>query len=80
MHDTPFKPAKPPRSGFKCTIGGYPEYKANPEKVIIRKRKVDGDPEPLPAFKPTYHLRTRPSTSIATNIKNIKAAFPSVFK
>lgn len=79
-HDMPFRPSKPPRSGYACTIEPYPEHKANPPKRIVRKIRLDGDPEPAPAFKFTHKYKSRPMTSIACNLKNLKSSFPSIFK
>lgn len=37
-----FKPTKPPRSGYNCTLEKFPEYKPNPEKFVVRVKKVEG--------------------------------------
>ena len=77
-----FKPAKPPRSGYNCSLAKFPTYIENPEKVIIRKKKIEGqDDDPAaPPFKITYKKRTRPTPSVATNLRNLKASFPSAFR
>lgn len=45
-----WKPSKPTRSGYSCTIGKYPEYKENPLKFTERRVPVEGEEIP-PAFK-----------------------------
>jgi hypothetical protein len=48
--------------------------------VFTRKKKVEGEAEAPPAFKTTHKYKSRPSVSIATNLKNIRSSFPSLFK
>ena len=80
-HDANFRPnIKPPRSGYNCTIAKFPEYKCDPPREKIRKVKVEGDPENPPPFKSTYKYRSRPCSSVATNMRNLKASFSSVFR
>ena len=80
IHEAPFKPPRPPRSGYSCTIAKFPEYKENPEKAKTRVRKVEGDPEPAPPFKLTYKYRSRPTSSVVLNRRNLRSAFPSAFR
>lgn len=79
MQEVAFKPAKPPRDGYSCTLSPYPEYKENPLKFTVRKVKVEGEESPI-AFKSAKPLQSRPTPSIAVNIRNIKASFPSIFR
>lgn len=80
-HDAAFKPPiKPPRSGYACTLARFPEYKENPPKAPTRKVKIEGEPEAPPAFKLTYKYKSRPSSSVATNMRNLKASYPSIFR
>ena len=78
-HDKPFRPSNPPKIGYNKTIAKFPEYQENPVKAITRQRPVEGY-EPPPRFKMTTNHYSRPTPSIATNMKNMKASFPSVFK
>jgi len=78
-HDKPFKPSHPARIGHNKTLMGFPEYKENPLKFVTRKRPVEGEEE-KPAFKKTHNHKTRPSPSVQTHLRNLKAAFPSVFR
>lgn len=77
QHDKPFKPSHPPRCGYNRTFNKYPEYKENPLKPTTRKAPVENEPA---KFKPTYNDRSRPTPSVATNIRNLKASFPSAFR
>lgn len=78
-HDKPFKPSHPPRIGHNKTLDKFPEYKENPLKFVTRKRPVEGEEE-KPAFKFTHNLKSRPTPSVQTHARNLKAAFPSVFR
>jgi hypothetical protein len=77
--EVPFKPAKPPRTGYKCTFEKFPPYMENPLKFTERKRPVEGEEHP-PAFKSATNFRSRPTPSVVTNIRNLKTTFPSIFK
>ena len=79
VHDKPFKPSHPPRSGYNKTLAKFPAYKEDPKKGIERKRPVEGE-EDKPKFKPSHNIKTRPTPSVATNMRNMKASFPSVFR
>ena len=82
-HEVPFKPSNPAKKGHNKTLNKFPEYKENPPKPLVRKvvneedKKEDDD---RPNFRPTYNLRSKPCQSVATNLKNLKASFPTVFK
>ena len=78
-HDKPFYPSKPPKVGINKTLSVFPEYKENPLKFCTRKRPVEGEEE-KPCFKKTHNFKSRPSPSIQTNVRNLKASFPSVFR
>lgn len=79
-HDKPFKPSHPPRIGYNKTIDKFPEYKEEGVKEITKRREADPDAAPIPKFKPTHNYKTRPTPSVAVNIRNLKSAFPSVFR
>ena len=78
-HDKPFRPSNPPKRGYNKTLAKFPEYKENPLKQITRVQPVEGY-EPPPRFKMTTNTYSRPTPSIATNMRNMKSSFPSVFK
>lgn len=78
-HERAFRPANPAKKGWNKTIAPFPEYMENPRKEITRVRPVEGVEEP-PRFRMTTNSYSRPTPSIATNIRNMKATFPSVFK
>jgi hypothetical protein len=71
----------PIRTGqANCTLGSFPNYKENPPKALTRKRPVEGEEDNGPKFKLTHHYKTRPTPSVVTNMRNLKASFPSVFR
>ena len=78
-HDRPFRPTHPPRVGYNKTIGSFPAYKEDPPRQLKRKVPVDGEEEPA-KFKPSHNYKSRPTPSVATNLRNLKASFPSVFR
>ena len=51
----------------------------NPLKFTERKKPVEGE-ESGPAFKSATNFKSRPTPSVATNIRNLKSSFPSVFR
>jgi len=52
---------------------------ANPPRELKRKVVVEGEEEDRPRFKLTYNLRSRPTPSVATNYRNLKASYPMAF-
>ena len=78
-HDKPFKPSNPPKRGYNKTLAKFPAYKEDPKKPITRRVPVEGE-EDKPKFKPSYNTKSRPTPSVATNMRNMKASFPSVFR
>lgn len=78
-HDKPFKPSHPPRLGYNKTIARFPPYKEDPKKPITRKMKVEGEDE-KPKFRPSHNYKTRPTPSIATNMRNLRTSFSTVFR
>ncbi len=77
-HEYPFKPANPSKKGYNKTIDKFPVYVEDPMRQPVRKAKPEG--EERPGWKPTHKEKTIPSTSVTTNVKNLKVEFPSVFK
>ena len=78
IHDKPFFPSHPPKTGIiNKSIAPFPEYKENPLKFTTRKTAEEDAPPP---FKKTHTGKTRPSPSVQTNLRNLKASFPSVFR
>jgi hypothetical protein len=75
----PFKPSHPPRKGWNKAIGKFPDYKEDPPKQLSRK-VVDPNVEDPPKFRMTHNHKSRPTASVATNLRNLKASFPSVFR
>lgn len=73
----PFKPSHPPKVGYNKSIGTFPEYKEDPPKQLKRRMPVDDE---QPKFKMTHNHKSRPTPSVATNLRNLKASFPSVFR
>lgn len=78
-HDKPFRPSNPPKKGYNKSIARFPNYMENPPKELTRVRPVDGEEQP-PRFKMTTNFLSRPTPSVATNMKNLRTSFPSVFR
>ena len=79
IHDKPFFPARPGPKGKFGTLDKFPEHKADPARQIKRVKKEEDAPDPPPGFKNTYRYQSRPTPSIATNIRNLKSSYPSAF-
>lgn len=81
VHDgKAFKPSQPPKSGVtQKGLSAFPKYMENPTKSLTKKVAVEGDEAPI-AWKKTHNAKTRATPSVQTNIRNLKASFPSVFK
>lgn len=76
-----FRPSQPGKVGHNKCLAPFPEYKENPLKFVTRKKPVEGEePEEMKPFKKTHNVKSRPTPSIQTNLRNLKAAFPSVFR
>jgi len=72
-----FKPSHPPRAGNHGTLAPFPYYKEDPRIEVTRKLEVEDEKKP---FKTTHNSKSTPMPSITTNMRNLKASFPSVFK
>jgi hypothetical protein len=79
LHDKAFKPSNPPKRGYNKTLEKFPPYKEDPLKFITRKKPVEGEEE-RPNFKPSHNGKTIPVNPIATNYRNLKTEFPSIFR
>ena len=79
LHDKPFKPSNPPKVGYNKTIDKFPPYKEDPLKFIERKKPVEGEEE-KPKFKPSHNKKSMPVVPVATNYRNLKTEFPSIFR
>jgi len=81
LHDKPFKPSQPSKKGvIKGTLEKFPTYLPNPPVEL--KRKILTEEEEANAvagFKATYRFKSRPTPSVATNHRNLKASYPSAF-
>lgn len=78
-HDKPFKPSNPGKGGYNKAFNKFPEYIPDPKKPLTRKIPVEGEDEKA-NFKPTHNIKSRPTPSVQTNMRNLKASFPSVFR
>jgi len=78
-HDKPFKPSNPPKRGYNKSLAPFPTYMEDPLKAVTRKPE-DEEADGRKNFKPTHNTKSRPTPSITTNLRNIKASFPTVFK
>ena len=76
-HDKPFRPSNPPKVGYNKSLSPFPKYKEDPFQHVTRRMEEEDD---VKKFKPTHNTKSRPTPSIQTNMRNLKASFPSVFK
>ncbi len=76
-HDKPFRPSQPPKIGYNKCLAPFPKYEEDPLKFVERKPEEEDE---KPRFKPASLPKTRPTPSVQTNLRNLKASFPSVFK
>lgn len=79
LHEKPFKPSNPPKRGYNKTLEKFPPYKEDPLKFVERKKPVEGEEE-RPKFKPSYNKKSMPVVPVATNVRNLKTEFPSIFR
>ena len=78
-HDRAFKPSNPAKRGYNKSLSPFPKYVEDPVKHVERNRERENEDE-KPKFKPTHIGKSRPSPSVQTNMRNLKASFPTVFK
>ena len=78
-HERAFRPSQPGRRGVGGTLDKFPEYKENPLKHLTRVKPVDGADDEKARWKMTTNAYSKPTTSIATNMRNMKASFPTIF-
>lgn len=80
LHDKPFKPSHPSKKGtIKGTLERFPAYLPDPPTELKRKVIVEGEDDSIMGFKATYRFKSRPTPSVATNYRNLKASYPSAF-
>lgn len=79
VHDKNFKPSNPAKVGYNRTLARFPAYKEDPKKPITRRIPVEGEDDKK-KFRPTHNVKSRPTPSVATNMRNIKSSFPSLFR
>ena len=81
LHEMAFRPSNPSKKGYNKTIAKFPEYKEDPLKFVKRVKKTEGeDMDEKPRFKMTTNNKSRPTPSVVCNMKNLRSAYPSVFK
>ena len=78
-HDKPFRPSHPARKGYNKTLEKFPTYIEDPFKHVTRKVAIEGEDDKK-KFRPTHNSKSRPTPAIATNMRNLKAMFPSILK
>ncbi len=72
--------ANPATKGQQSTLEKFPPYLPHPPKELKRKKPVEGEEEERLGFKATYKGLSRPTPSIATNIRNLKSSYPMAFR
>lgn len=70
LHDKPFKPANPGKKNH--TLAPFPGFMPDPPRQPKRMTS-DSSKEDIPAFKPSTKIFSRPTPSVATNSRNLKA-------
>ena len=78
-HERAFRPSQPAKKGPQATIDKFPQYMENPLKAKVRVKPIEGQEEPA-RWKMTTNHYSGPTSSIATNMRNMKASFPTVFR
>ncbi len=85
-HPAPFKPSNPPKVGaVEKTLQKFPEYlddkkaKEDPNFGKPKKKKEKKDDE-RPAWKPNTSSKSRPTPSVATNLRNIRSSLPTMMR
>jgi hypothetical protein len=77
IHDRAFRPANPGKKNK--LLGKFPEFMPDPPKQITRIKKEEGAEEKA-SFKPNTKIFSRPTPSVVCNFRNIKTAYPAMFK
>jgi len=71
LHEQAFKPSNPARQGYNKTINKFPEYKADPIKIAVRK--FDDPAAKKDPYKPNNTaFIERPTPSVSLNRVNLK--------
>ena len=78
-HDRAFRPANPAKRGNHQTIEKFPKYVEDPPTDKKYVKPPEDAPDGPPGWKATYKKMTRPTPSVATNFRNLKASYPSAF-
>lgn len=74
-HDKPWRMTKTVIHEKSCPVSPY-EYRENPPTELTRKKEEDDDKR---GWRATYKGMSRPSPSVATNLRNLKTSFPHSF-
>lgn len=70
VHEAPFRPSNPAKTGYNKTINKFPEYKEDPIKFAVFK---GNDPAKKESYKPNNTaFIERPTPSISLNKLNLK--------
>jgi len=70
VHEAPFKPSNPAKTGYNKTLNKFPEYKPDPIKFAVFK---GDDPSKKESYKPNNTaFIERPTPSISLNKLNLK--------
>lgn len=79
LHDKAFRDGGPVKKGKSATLGSFPKHMACPPNQKKYVKPADDAPEAPPGFKATKKFYSRPTPSIACNMRNLKSSFPSAF-
>mmetsp|Transcript_656 Transcript_656/g.761 ORF Transcript_656/g.761 Transcript_656/m.761 type:complete len:338 (+) Transcript_656:12-1025(+) len=85
-HTGPFKPSNPgKKSVIDKTLAKFPDYlddakaKEDPNFGKPRRKKTKKDDE-KPAWRPNTFEKSKPSPSVATNLRNIRSSLPTMMR
>ena len=85
-HTGPFRPSNPPKKGVvDKTLAKFPEYeddkraREDPNFGKPKQKKVKKDDD-RPSWKPNTFVKSKPSPSVATNMRNIRASMPAMMR
>lgn len=74
--EVPMKLGFAGRTGHNSSFNAFPEYMEDPKKEVVRKAPEE---DPLPGVRTGFKAKSKPTPSIACNIRNLKSSYPTAF-
>ena len=74
VHDKPFNPTGLNTSNKRTydLLGKFPDYVPDPPPVGAKRKEKD--PDAPPAFRLTHRYKSRPTPTVALNVRNLRSA------